>query len=292
MKPRIGWIGLGNMGIPMAGNLLRAGYHLTVYNRTPQKASPLVEAGAHTAVTPKQLAQVSDIVITMLANAVALHEVYSGEEGLLAGLDSGGTVIDMSTIGHAEAVKVAGLMEERGISFIDAPVSGSVKPAEDGQLVILAGGDQTAVDRCRPLFAVLGKETLYFGENGTGNLAKLVINLLLGITMQGIAESLVLAEKMGLDRQLVIKMMSLSAVNTPMLGVKTPGLLSESFPAAFALKWMEKDLGLAMETARGLTASLPLAANASATYTAAKARGDGELDVAAILLQLKAQSGL
>lgn len=193
----------------------------------------------------------------------------------------------MSTIGHEAALNLAGQLSSKQVRFVDAPVSGSVKPAEAGQLVILAGGETGVVNICRPIFDVLGKETLHFGKNGSGSQAKLVVNLLLGITMQGIAESLILAEKMGLDRELVIKMMTESAVNKPMLGAKTNALMDESFPPAFALKWMEKDLNLAMETAKALESSLPLAANAAATYTSAIARGKGDLDVAAIFLHIK-----
>ncbi|MDO7906136.1 NAD(P)-dependent oxidoreductase [Paenibacillus sp. JX-17] len=292
MKPTIGWIGLGNMGLPMAQNIIRAGYPLRVNNRTASKADPLVEEGAVLCSTPREVAQQSDIIVLMLSNNQAVEAVLHGEDGLLSGLDEQSIVVNMSTISPDEMIAAGQLLTGYKARFVEAPVSGSVKPAEDGQLVILAGGQAEAVEHCMPIFDVLGKQTLHFGEVGTGSRAKLVINLLLGITMQGISEALVLADKAGLDRELVLKMVGASAVHTPLLAGKTQSLLSGDFPAAFALKWMEKDLGYAVDLARKLEASLPLASAVTSTYTSAKANGRGEMDMASILLQIEELSGM
>ena len=290
--PKLGWIGLGNMGIPMVANLLAAGYDVTVYNRTLDKAEGLRAKGAQVAATAQELVQRVDIVITMLSDSATVEAVLFGEGGAAAAMRAGQTLIDMSTIAPESSRSIASRLQAQGVGFLDAPVSGSVKPATDGTLVILVGGDKELYETCSPIFRVLGKATYHFGANGQGSNAKLAVNLMLGITMQGLSEALVLAEKTGLDRQTVLDMFNNTAIASPILSLKTPGILANHFDAAFALKHMEKDFGLALEAAKQAEAALPATSAAHQTFVAAKANGLGDKDIAAILLQLEAMSGL
>ncbi|MGZ4162616.1 MAG: NAD(P)-dependent oxidoreductase [Tumebacillaceae bacterium] len=292
MKPTIGWLGLGNMGVPMATNLLNAGYDVTVYNRTRSKAEAMQALGAKVADTPQALAQQVDVVITMVSDGATLESVFAEEPGVYNGLREGQTVIDMSTVAPETTRKLAGMAAEKGAHYLDAPVSGSVKPAQDGTLVILVGGEKAVYERYLPIFDVLGKQSFYFGENGQGNNAKLVINMMLGITLQGLSEGLVLGAKTGLDRSTLLDMVAVTACASPIVMGKSPNILAENFDAQFALKHMEKDFGLALDAAKKAGASLPQTAAAAQTYVAAKANGLGDKDITAILLQLEAMSGL
>ncbi|MBE6185485.1 NAD(P)-dependent oxidoreductase [Heyndrickxia ginsengihumi] len=284
---KIGWIGLGLMGNPMATNLINAGYSLYVYNRTSSKAESLVQKGAVLCQSPKEVAQHSDIVITMLSNVSAVEEVFAGEEGILKGISNDSIVIDMSTVSPKDSVHFAQLVNRQQAHFIDAPVSGSVQPAKEGTLLILAGGDASDIETCKPIFDVLGKQTIHFGENGKGSAAKLSINLLLGITIQGASETFVLAEKLGLQKADVAEMISNAAVNTPIFQMKKSSFLNEDFPAAFMLELMSKDLGLVKSEMESAQIDLPLATAANKTYASAKESGKGKSDVAAVYLEIK-----
>jgi len=292
MKPTIGWIGLGNMGIPMATNLVKAGYDLTVYNRTAAKTESLQALGAKAATSARELVESVDVVITMLSDSATVEAVLLDEAGVLGGLRAGQTVIDMSTIAPETTRKVAEAVQARGVSLLDAPVSGSVKPATEGTLVILVGGEQAIYEQHKPIFDVLGKASFYFGANGQGSNAKLAINMMLGLALQGLSEALVLGEKTGLDRQTFLEMVGQTAVNSPIVAMKTPAILAGEHPAAFALKHMEKDFGLALDAAKSVEAALPATSAAHQTFVAAKANGLGDQDIMAILLQLEAMSGL
>jgi 3-hydroxyisobutyrate dehydrogenase len=292
MKPTIGWLGLGNMGLPMATNLLKAGYDVTVYNRTLSKAEPLRALGAKVTDMAQGLAEQVDVVITMVSDGATLESVFAGEYGVYHGLRNGQTVIDMSTVAPETSRKLAAMAAEKGVAYLDAPVSGSVKPAQDGTLVILVGGEKEVYERHVPIFDVLGKQSFYFGANGQGNNAKLAINMMLGITLQGLSEALVLGAKTGLDRSTLLDMVSVTACASPIVLGKSPNILAENFDAQFALKHMEKDFGLAIDAAKTAGAALPQTAAAHQTYVAAKANGLGDQDISAILLQLEAMSGL
>lgn len=291
-KPTIGWVGLGNMGIPMATNLINAGYDVTVYNRTAEKAAPLVELGAKTAASARELAEQADIVITMVSDSATVEAVMFGPDGVSEGVRAGQTVIDMSTIAPDTSRLVAARMKDKGVHFLDAPVSGSVGPAKTGTLVTLVGGDRDVYEACSPIFHVLGKASFHFGENGQGSHAKLVVNLMLGITVQGLSEALVLADKTGLDRRTILDMFAQTAIASPIVTGKSPLILDNNFEAAFSLKHMEKDFGLALDEAKKSQAALPATAASHQTYVAAKANGLGDQDLTAVLLQLMQMSGL
>ncbi|WP_411348367.1 NAD(P)-dependent oxidoreductase [Paenibacillus sp. WLX2291] len=283
----VAWIGTGHMGLPMAQRLQQAGYSLHVYNRTADKAAPLKQAGATLHSSPGAAAAEADTIFIMLTKGDTVQQVLDGEDGILNHVRAGSYIVNMSTISPGEARAFAQSVQQKGAIYLDAPVSGSVAPAQQGQLVILAGGTANAVQHCQPYFDMLGKHTIHFGDVGAGNSAKLSINLMLGITMQGIAEALVIGEHAGLKREQLIEMIGQSAVATPMLNAKKDSLLQEDFPSAFMIRLLSKDLGLLMDEARRDGVDLPLAAAADRTFADATEHGKGELDMAAILLELQ-----
>jgi 3-hydroxyisobutyrate dehydrogenase len=289
---RIGFIGLGNMGTPMALNLHKAGFEVTVYNRTIEKARPLQEQGLQVAESLADAVRHKDVVITMLANDAVVEEILAGDEGIFDYIEAPTTLIDMSTVSPDTSRLLSDTAREMGITMVDAPVSGSVNAAESASLVILYGGPRETFDALQDVFRAMGKASLYFGENGSGSKAKLVINLLLGMTMQGIAESLVLAEKFGLDRTTVLDMMQQAAVASPFLGFKRELLLNEEYPAAFALKHMHKDIGLVLEQARKNGSILPATSAAYQSYSAAMNHEMQDMDMAAVFAELLHQSGV
>lgn len=275
----IGWIGLGNMGLPMVKNLIKAGFEVFVYNRTAAKAAPLVEAGASLAGSPRELWEKADTVITMVADDGALRQVHEGPDGLLAGAVNGKTVIDMSTVSPATTRELAAKLAEKGVDYLDAPVSGSVKPAELGQLVIMVGGKKAVYEAGVPIFEKLGKAAFYLGEQGSGNNAKLAINLFLSFTMQGLSEAVNFAREKGVAPAEMMAVINESAVSSVFTKLKTPNFVNDQYPAAFALKLMAKDLRLVKE--QGMHSPGGLAIEES--YRQATAEGLGEEDLSAII---------
>ncbi len=288
----LGWIGLGQMGTPMAKRLLQAGFKVNVYNRSPEKANSLVEVGAIKLSSPKEVVEQSDIIFIMLSNSIAVKSVLTQEDGILNAIDSEKIIVDMSTISPKDSLSYAKLVSDRGGIYLDTPVSGSVGAAVAGQLVILVGGEQKAIDICQPYFNLLGKETIRFGTSSKGSSAKLSINLLLGIIGQGIGETLLLAEQSGLDKEKVLEMISLSGMNTPLFQGKKEMYRKEEFPSAFMLELMTKDLRLINDETERLKMKLPLAEAANATYRSANESGKAKLDMAAVYLELKERNNL
>lgn len=288
----LGWIGLGHMGAPMAKNLLQAGYKVNVYNRSPEKTTSLVQSGATKLNSPKEVVEQSDIIFIMLSNSNAVQAVLTQDNGVLNAIHPDKIVVDMSTISPEDSLSYARQVAERGGLYLDAPVSGSVGAAIASQLVILVGGENKAIDICQPYFNLLGKETIHFGSNSKGSSAKLAINLLLGIIGQGIGETLLLAEKSGLDMEKVLEMISLSGMNTPLFQGKKDMYRKDEFPSAFMLELMSKDLGLVKAEADRLETKLPLAEVVNTTYRSANENGKAKLDMAAVYLELKEESNL
>ncbi|MBS1665175.1 MAG: NAD(P)-dependent oxidoreductase [Bacteroidetes bacterium] len=276
---RIGWIGLGNMGIPMAKNLLKAGFELTVYNRTAAKAASLTDMGARLADSPSALWKNADTVIIMVSDDKAALQVLEGPHGLLHGAGAGKTVINMSTVSPATGRHMAGDLAAKGAEYLDAPVSGSVKPAELAQLIVLAGGKREVFEAAKPIFEKLGKISFYMGGQGAGNSAKLAINMLVAFNMQGLAETIHFARENGIAPAEMMAIINESAVGNGFSKLKTPNLVNDEHPAAFALQHMAKDLRLAKE--EGMNGPAGLAVEES--YRKAAAAGLGELDLSAIL---------
>lgn len=280
---KLGWIGLGNMGNPMVTNLLKAGFEVSVFNRTKEKEAPLLAAGAKSASSLQELMETCDVVLTMLSNDAAVKEVFEGPIGLLSKTNPGKTIINMSTVSPETSRYLNTICNQHQVHFIDAPVSGSVKPAQDGTLVILVGASNEDYELAKPIFDVLGKIAIHVGEPGVASSAKLAINYLLGLNLQGIAETVLFAEKNGVSKEDMLNIINQGACGNGITNIKTPSILNDSYPAAFALKHLVKDLRLAKEA--GLDS--PLIHPLYDSYAAAEQEGLGDQDVMAIISSLK-----
>lgn len=276
---KIGWIGLGNMGNPMAKNLINAGFPVTVYNRSADKTEDFSQI-ATIANSIGELVRENDIIFTMLTNDDAVNLVYLEitREHL-----AGKLFIDCSTISQSSSLNVAKLIQTKNASFIDAPVAGSTMPATEGTLIMLAGGEKAAIDRAQPYFDKLGKLTKNLGENGKGIAAKLAINYFLASIYQGLAETVLFSEKLGVNREDMLQIINESACGSGATKVKTPLLLNEDYKPAFALDLMLKDILLAQKAG----ANYPLSAAMIATYQAAQNKGLGTNDVIGIIEAMK-----
>lgn len=285
---KIGFIGLGNMGIPMVKNLIKAGYEVSVYNRTIDKALELSkETGVKVVEHPAALLPEADVIISMLTNDAAVQEVYTGAAGIFgASRTKALTVIDMSTVSPETTRALATSAQEKGIAYLDAPVSGSVKPATEGQLVIMAGGEQGAFDLVEPILAHLGKSVTLLGDHGSGNVAKLAINLFLAVTIQGLSEAVLLAAKNGITPEALLPLINAGAVASGITKVKTENIINDDFKAAFALKLLSKDLGLAEQI--GL--QTPAGSAVARSYREATEGGLGDEDMVAIYKHLAKNS--
>lgn len=279
---KIGWIGLGNMGIPMVTNLLKAGYEVEIYNRTPDKAKGLIELGAKQAESQEALVNSNDIIFTMVSDDAAVKSIYL-ENNLMGDAESGKVFIDMSTVSPKTSKSLYDYAKKNNMRFLDAPVSGSVQPAKEGNLLVLVGGEKEVYEEVKGVFEPLSKMSIYLGESGSGSNAKLAINLLLGITVQGIAESVLFAENQGIQLEDMLTIINESAVGTAISKMKTPSIQRNEFPAAFALKHMAKDLRLADDT----TSLHPIGNAVNQTYQKALANQLGDLDVMAVLKELR-----
>lgn len=279
---RIGFIGMGIMGQPMAKNLLEAGHEVMIYNRTHEKAMPLVEAGAQLGRSPKELAQWAEAVILMLTGPEAIEAVLNGSDGLLSASDAKPIIINMSTVSPAYTRELASKLHEKGVPFIDAPVSGSKKPAEDGTLVILASGPQELVRAMEPMFLAMGKKVVYCGDAGRGTDMKMSINLLLSVMMAGLSESVVMAERLGLDTQLFLDTVLSGPLSCDFFRLKAPMLQKNEFPPQFPLKHMAKDINFILQAARAKGLSLQVEQAVADYYETAMDNGLEDLDLAAI----------
>lgn len=280
-KLNIGWIGLGNMGSPMVKNLVKAGFNVTVYNRSVAKSQALKEEiGVAIAANPAELLHTADVVITMLSDDEAVKQIYEGENNLFSVEPKEGLiVVDMSTVSPETTQYLAGLCAERDIKYLDAPVAGSVKPAQEAQLVIMVGGEEPVYQIVKPVFDALGKASVYLGENGKANVAKLAVNLMLAISAQALSEAVIFAEKNGLSADLLLPIINNSAVASGMSKMKTENILNQDFNAAFALKLLAKDVRLASENGM----DTPVGQTVRQTLQSAVEGGYGDQDMIAII---------
>jgi 3-hydroxyisobutyrate dehydrogenase-like beta-hydroxyacid dehydrogenase len=284
----VGVIGLGRMGLPMAGRLVRAGFPVTVWNRTPGRAAPLTELGARRAESPQALAASADVVITMLSDGPAVRAVLGGPAGVLAAARPGTVAVDMSTIGPAAARELAAEAGRHGVEFLDAPVSGSVTVAEQGMLTVMAGGPPDAFERVRPVLAAVSQAQLHLGPAGAGAAMKLAVNLVIAATNQSVAEALALAESYGIDRASAYDTLASSAVASPFLGYKRDAYLQpDAAPVSFSAALMSKDLELAIGLAAGQRLPLPVASAAQEFLAVATGAGLGEADFACVAQVLR-----
>jgi 3-hydroxyisobutyrate dehydrogenase len=278
---KIGWIGLGRMGSPMSGQLLKAGYDVMVYNRSKEKEASLKSIGATTASSPGQLIQQVDIVIVMVSDDLAIWEIFTGNDGLFSIKTTGKIIINMSTVSPSISKEMAYLCSQQNNHYLDAPVSGSVKQAEDGQLVIMVGGEQTIFEKALPVFEHLGKAVMRMGDTGAGNTTKLAINTLLAFHAQGLAETVVFARKNEIKIEDLITLINASALGNPFSKIKGDAIIQNNFTAAFALKHIAKDLRLAKNI--GLTT--PMGETVFNAFQLAEP-ALGEEDIIAIIKQI------
>lgn len=289
---KIGWIGLGNMGAPMSKNLMKAGFDVTVWNRTKAKAQPVLDEGASWANSPKEIAEKCDYVFTMVSDGQVLQAVNFGDNGIIAGLSSGKTVIDMSTVSPEESAKVNEAIEAKGCKFLRAPVTGSTVLAANASIGILASGDKASYDKVLSCFEAMGKNQFYLGTGEEARTMKLALNMMIGTSMQMLAETMVLAEKAGLDWKQTLEVIGGSAVASPLVGYKVGPVSKKDYTAAFSVKLMEKDFDLALATAKQFGASLPITAMTRQFLASADALGKGDKDFSVLVELAEELSGV
>jgi 3-hydroxyisobutyrate dehydrogenase len=257
-KPAIAVLGTGRMGAPIARNLLRAGFDVAVWNRTPRRAEPLVDAGARLVASPADAARSAEVVLTMLADGEAVDQAMTGPEGALAGVRPGTVWIQMATVGVEWAERLAMHAWDYGLEFVDAPVSGSDGPARDARLVILASGRDTARRRVQPLFDAIGRHTLWLGPAGNGTRLKLLLNNWLATITEAMAETLALTGALGLEPGVFLKAIAGGPLEAPYAAAKGRAMLAGEFTPGFALRLALKDVRLALDAAHDRDFELPL----------------------------------
>ncbi|MGB8600771.1 MAG: NAD(P)-dependent oxidoreductase [Rhizomicrobium sp.] len=284
---KIGFLGLGIMGGAMARNLVKAGFDVTVWNRSPGKCTALAALGAKVGQSPKAVAADCDFTIAMLSDPAAAEAVCFGPDGVLAGVGPGHDYIDMSTVDAETAQRIAAAVAARGARFVEAPVSGTKKPAEDGTLVILAAGDAGLFHDAEPAFAKMGKVSHYLGAVGQAARMKLVANMVMGEMAVALAEGLSLGLKSGLKGEDVLTVLAEGAMACPMFAGKGPMMLKGEFPANFPLRHMQKDLRLAVALGDSVGQPLPQASSANAAFIRARALGEADADMSAVYRAVK-----
>jgi 3-hydroxyisobutyrate dehydrogenase len=290
-QERIGFIGLGTMGSRMAERIRAAGYPLAVYNRSRAKTQPFVQRGGQAVETPRELAERSDVILCSVTDDAALRGVMLGPDGALAGARSGAVIVDVSTVSPAISRELARAARAKGVSMIDAAVSGSGPQAEQGTLTIFVGGEQEAYERTKPVLDVLGKEIFYMGPSGAGSTMKLVVNTLLGVGLQAIAEAIALGEKAGLRKDRLVDVLGQTTVVAPGHRAKLTNALREEYPVAFALRLMSKDFGLVLDQAAELDVPMPATAVARQMCAAELAKGLEE-DYSAVIRLMESLAGI
>ena len=282
-KATVGILGLGNMGRPLAENVLKAGFPLTVWNRSEEKGKPLVDLGAAWARSPREAAEACQILVTVLADAAAVREVLLGRRGVIEAQEKAPLIVDMSTIAPQETRAIAETLGERGFTMLDAPISGSTKMAEDAAVTILVGGDAKALETARPVLEAMGKAIYHMGENGMGCYMKLVNNVILASVLGGFAEAFVLGRKAGLSGDRMLDVVLHGSAACPLLEFKGKVIAAHDFTPTFRLRMMRKDLSLALTTADGLRVPMPLTSVLNELHQAGIAQGLGEDDFSSIV---------
>jgi len=288
----VGFVGLGVMGGGIARRLLDAGHELVGWNRTKEKATPLIEAGMGWCDTPREAAERSDVVFSMVTNVAALQAVTDGPDGLLAGLGPGKVYVDMSTVSPSASRELAKRVRETGAEMLDAPVSGSVATLEQGKLSVMVGGDVTTFERVEPILRDVGPTVTRVGDNGQAVLMKIAHNLSLAVQMLAFSEGVLLAEKGGIERATAVDVLTSSAIASPMIKYRGPFVLEQPDEAWFDVNMMQKDMLYALEAGRELDVPLPTTAVANEYLTAARALGLEKQDFAAVFDVLAQMAGI
>ena len=283
MDIRVGFVGLGIMGRPQALNLIKAGYKLSVYARRAEAMQPLKDAGAITCSTPHEVASQSDITFVMVSDTAAVEEMITGERGIIHGAKPGAIVVDMSTISPTATKSLAMDLLAHGVEMLDAPVSGGDVGAINGTLTIMVGGKAEVFAKVKPLLECMGKTITHVGDNGAGQVAKACNQIVVAMTIEGVAEALLFAQKSGVDASKVREALMGGFANSKILEVHGKRMLDNNFAPGFKARLHQKDLDIVMQTAYQLGLGLPGAALLSQQLNALVGSGDGELDSSAIM---------
>jgi 2-hydroxy-3-oxopropionate reductase len=290
VEKAVGFVGLGIMGAFMAGNLLEAGHELVVHNRTRTKAERLAQRGAKAADSPREVAEGSDVIITMLPGPPQVEEVVAGDGGLLEGAREGSLIIDMSTSSPILAQELARAARNKAVGMLDAPVSGGDVGARDGTLSIMVGGEEDDFERARPLFRVMGETVVHVGGVGAGQVVKACNQIVVALVIEAIAEALVLGSKAGVDPDRVVEVLSGGLASNKVLEVKGEKFLSHEFAPGGKVEYHRKDLGIALEAGREYEVTLPVAAFVDQMFGVLEAKGRGGWDHSALLTLLEERS--
>ena len=291
-KLSVGFIGMGHMGSGMARRLLDAGYPVTVYDRTQAHTQQLGQQGASVAQSPKDLAAGCEVVMASVTDDAAQQQVMFDPDGALAGIRKGAVVIDLSTVSPGASRRLAQAAREHGAEMLDAAVSGSVPQVEQGSLVIFVGGEQQTYEQCRPLLEALGTRIFHMGPSGMGTTMKLVVNTLLGLGMQALAEAIALGEKTGLEKSRLLEVLEQTAVLTPGQKAKLANVEHEQYPTQFALSLIHKDYRLILDEAYAAAVPMPATAVAQQVYAAAAAQGMDEEDFSVMIRFMEELAGV
>jgi 3-hydroxyisobutyrate dehydrogenase len=289
MSESVAILGLGTMGAGMAVNLLKAGFSLTVYNRTAGKAQELVSAGARLTSTPAEAAVGASIVIGMLADDTASRAVWTGKDGAIEGVGQGAILIESSTVSPAWISELAGYAAQRGAELLDAPVTGSRMQAQAGQLSFLVGGNDSTLQAVTPVLKAMSKEIFHLGPIGSGAKMKLINNFLCGVQVASLAEGLTWIERSGLDREKALSILKLGAPGSPLLGAISSRMVNHDYAVNFLLKLMTKDLIYAQIEAANCGVDLKTAEISRSLFEAAIAKGYGDEDMASVIEPLRAR---
>ena len=283
MAEKVGFIGLGIMGKPMARNLMEAEYELTVHNRSPEKAEELGEEGAAVAGSPREVAEKSDVIITMLPDSPQVEEVVAGEDGVLEGIKEGSLLVDMSTISPVVTEELAKKLNERGVGMLDAPVSGGDIGAIEGTLSIMVGGEEEDFQRARPLFEVMGKTITHVGASGSGQVVKAANQIVVALSIEAVSEALVLGSKGGVSAEKVLDVLSGGLAANKVMEVKREKFLERAFEPGGKVEFHHKDLGIALSAGREYGVVLPVTALVDQMFEALMKRGRGGWDHSSLL---------
>jgi 2-hydroxy-3-oxopropionate reductase len=291
MAQTIGFIGLGIMGKPMARNLLKAGYPLVVHSRSRGPVDEIVKAGARAATSPRDVAAQCEVLITMLPNSPDVEQVALGKDGIVEGARRGLVLVDMSTISPIVSRKVGEALAPRGVTMLDAPVSGGEKGAIDAALSIMVGGDKATFDSVLPIFQAMGKTITLLGPLGMGGFTKLANQIIVAVNLTALAEALTLGKKAGLDRELLLTALGGGLAGSKCLDQKKANYLAGAYNPGFKVDLHFKDLGLIMESARALGVPLPATAVVQELFSAMRVKGRGGLDHSGIITLLEDLAG-
>jgi 3-hydroxyisobutyrate dehydrogenase-like beta-hydroxyacid dehydrogenase len=292
MIKRISYLGLGTMGSGMVSNLLKAGYQLTVWNRSAKKCEPFTRKGARVADTPADAVRDVDLVIYMLSNDRAVEEVVFGARGILSGIKEGQIAIDMSTVLPATSLRELEAYGKRGVDFLDAPVFGSKQESAEAKLWIMAAGNKPIFEKVRPVLKHLGQTVHYFGKNGNATAMKLVGNLIVALELEALAEGLVLAQKAGLDLNTVMEVVKVADFRSPLLVSNGQNILKRDFSTSFALKLMLKDAGLIEKFGESLESPIPALRVVEKNLASAVDLGFGTENASALIKALEKEAGV